>query len=153
MRTIQIVTFRSPAGDRSIASVVAVDATALDSIPLFDRLTAEQRASVAGACEELHVDAGTVLLREGDFGHAVFAIRSGTADVVHDGVVVNTLGPGDYFGEVAVMSGGRRSASVVATSSLTVVTIFNREIWRLEREAPEVASALRDAIAARVGDG
>jgi hypothetical protein len=50
------------------------------------------------------------------------------------------------------MSGGRRSASVVATSPLRLVTIFNREIWRLEHEAPEVASVLRSTIAARVGD-
>jgi CRP-like cAMP-binding protein len=52
-----------------------------------------------------------------------------------------------------VMSGGRRSASVVATSPLTLVTIFNREIWRLERESPEVAAVLRETISARVGDG
>jgi CRP-like cAMP-binding protein len=128
-----------------------VDAAQLDDIPLFDRLTAEQRLSVASACEQLEVDEGTVLVREGDFGHAVFAIRAGTAEVVHEGVVINRLGPGDYFGEIAVMSGGRRSASVVATSPLRVVTIFNREIWRLEREAPEVASVLRDAISARIG--
>jgi len=130
-----------------------VDAAKLDTIPLFAGLTLDQRASVAGACDELEVDDGTVLVREGDFGHAVFAITSGTADVVHDGVVVNSLGPGDYFGEIAVMSGGRRSASVVATSPLTLVTIFNREIWRLEREAPEVAAALRETISTRVGDG
>jgi CRP-like cAMP-binding protein len=65
--------------------------------------------------------------------------------------VINTLGPGDWFGEIAVMSGGRRSASVVATSPLTLVTIFNREIWRLEREAPEVAAVLRETIATRLG--
>lgn len=130
-----------------------MDAAKLDTIPLFAGLTLDQRASVAGVCDELEVEAGTVLVHEGDFGHAVFAITSGTADIVHDGVVVNTLGPGDYFGEVAVMSGGRRSASVVATSPLTLVTIFNREIWRLERDAPDVAALLRDAISARVGDG
>jgi CRP/FNR family transcriptional regulator, cyclic AMP receptor protein len=130
-----------------------VDAAKLDTIPLFAGLTLDQRASVASACDELEVEDGTVLVREGDFGHAVFAITSGTADVVHDGVVVNSLGPGDYFGEVAVMSGGRRSASVVATSPLKLVTIFNREIWRLEREAPEVAAALRETISTRVGDG
>lgn len=130
-----------------------MDAAKLDTIPLFAGLTLEQRASVAGACDELEVEDGTVLVHEGDFGHAVFAITSGTADVVHDGVVVNRLGPGDYFGEVAVMSGGRRSASVVATSPLRLVTIFNREIWRLEREAPEVAAVLREALPARVGDG
>ena len=131
------------------ASVGAVNAAELQSIPLFESLTADQRLSLAGACEELEVDAGTVLVREGDFGHSVFAIRSGTADVLHDDVVVNTLGPGDYFGEIAVLSGGRRSATVVATSPLSLVTIFNREIWRLEREAPDVAASLRDAVAAR----
>ena len=45
----------------------------------------DQRASVARACDTLEVDEGTVLVREGDFGHAVFAIRSGTANVVHEG--------------------------------------------------------------------
>ena len=64
--------------------------------------------------------------------------------------MIATLRPGDYFGEIAVMSRGRRSASVVATTRLTVVTIFNREIWRLEREAPEVAAALRSKIASRI---
>jgi CRP-like cAMP-binding protein len=112
-----------------------MNAADLATLPLFGGMSGEQLGQIATSCEELEIEEGTVLLREGDFGHAVFAIRSGTADVVHDGAVVNTLGPGDYFGEIAVMSGGRRSASVVATSPLRLVTIFNREIWRLEREA------------------
>jgi CRP/FNR family transcriptional regulator, cyclic AMP receptor protein len=128
-----------------------MDAVDLATLPLFGGLSDDQLGRIATSCAELEVEAGTVLLREGDFGHAVFAIRAGTADVVHDGAVINTLGPGDYLGEVAVLSGGRRSASVVATSPLKLVTIFNREIWRLEREAPEVASVLRETIAARVG--
>ena len=126
-----------------------MDVADLDAIPLFETLTADQRMALAGACEELEVDSGAVLVREGDFGHAVFAIRSGTADVLHDNEVVNTLGPDDQFGEIAVLSGGRRSATVVATSPLTLVTIFNREIWRLEREAPDVAASLREAVASR----
>ena len=68
---------------------------------------------------------------------------------MHDDVVVNQLGPGDHFGEIAVLSGGRRSATVVATSPLTLVTVFNREVWRLEREAPDVAASLREAVASR----
>jgi len=127
-----------------------MDASQLETIPLFAELTVDQRASVASVCDTLDVEEGTVLVREGDFGHAVFAITSGTADVVHEGAVINTLGPGDYFGEIAVMSGGRRSASVVATSPLALVSIFNREIWRLERESPEIAAVLRETIAARV---
>lgn len=129
-----------------------MDSADLATLPLFEDLTSDELARLAGACDELEVEAGTVLVREGDFGHAVFAIRSGTADVVREGMVINTLGAGDYFGEIAVMSGGRRVASVVATSPLKLVTIFNREIWRLEREAPEVTSALRATISARIGD-
>jgi CRP-like cAMP-binding protein len=129
-----------------------MDRSDLAALPLFGTLTDDQLGRIAGSCHELDIEEGAVLVREGDFGHAVFAITSGTADVVHEDAVINTLGPGDYFGEIAVMSGGRRSASVVATSPLTLVTIFNREIWRLEREAPEVASALRESIAARLAD-
>jgi len=72
-----------------------MDAAPLDTIPLFAGLTIDQRESVASACDQLAVEEGTVLVREGDFGHAVFAIQSGTADVVHEGAVINTLGPGD----------------------------------------------------------
>ena len=129
-----------------------MDSSDLATLPLFGALTEDQLERVAAACEELAVEEGTTLVREGDFGHAVFAITAGTADVVHEGAVINTLGSGDYFGEIAVMSGGRRSASVVATSPLVLVTIFNREIWRLEREAPAVANVLREAISARIGD-
>ena len=50
-------------------------------------------------------------MQEGDFGYGMFAITSGTADVIIDGAVVRTLGPGDIFGEIAVLSGGRRTAT------------------------------------------
>jgi CRP-like cAMP-binding protein len=90
-------------------------------------------------------------VKEGDFGFAAFVTTSGTADVVHDGAVVRTLGPGDVFGEIAVLSGGRRTATVVATSPVSLVTLLNRDLWRLEREDPNVAAALRATITERLG--
>jgi len=128
-----------------------VDAASLDSIPLFAGLTLDQRATVAEACAELTVEAATTLVREGDFGHGAFAILSGTADVVHDDEVLRSLGPGDMFGEIAVLSGGRRTASVVATTDMTLITVLNRDLWRIERECPEIADALRVTIAERLG--
>ncbi len=128
-----------------------MDATQLDAIPLFAGLTLDQRASVAGSCEELAVDAGSTLVQEGDFGYGMFAITSGTADVIIDGAVVRTLGPGDMFGEIAVLSGGRRTATVVAATDMTLITVLNRDLWRLERESPEIATALRATIAERLG--
>ena len=128
-----------------------MDAAQLDAIPLFAGLTLDQRASVAGSCEKLAVEAGSTLVQEGDFGYGMFAITSGTADVVIDGAVVRTLGPGDMFGEIAVLSGGRRTATVIAATDMTLITVLNRDMWRLERESPEIATALRATIAERLG--
>jgi CRP-like cAMP-binding protein len=128
-----------------------VDAARLDAIPLFEGLTLDQRASVAGACDELSVEAGSTLVQEGDFGFGMFAITSGTAGVVIEGAVVRTLGPGDMFGEIAVLSGGRRTATVIAGTDMTLITVLNRDMWRLERESPEIANALRATIAERLG--
>ena len=127
-----------------------MDAAELVAIPLFAGMTLDQRTSVAHVCEELEVEDGATLVEEGDFGFAAFAITSGTADVVHDGAVLRTLGPGDVFGEIAVLSGGRRTATVVATSPMKLVTVLNRDMWRLEREHPDVAAALRATIDERL---
>jgi len=97
------------------------------------------------------VEAGITLVREGDFGYGAFAITSGTADVLQDDTVLRTLGPGDMFGEIAVLSGGRRTATVVATTDMTLVTVLNRDLWRIERESPEIAEVLRATIADRLG--
>ena len=69
-----------------------MDAAQLDAIPLFAELTLDQRASVASSCEELAAEAGSTLVQEGDFGYGMFAITSGTADVIIEGAVVRTLG-------------------------------------------------------------
>jgi CRP-like cAMP-binding protein len=125
-----------------------VDATNLAGIPLFADLTLDRREELAGVCCEIDVEEGTTLLREGDFGYSMFSVTAGTADVIKDGLVLRTLGPGDSFGEIAVLSGGRRTATVVATTPMRLVTILNRDVWRLERRAPEVGAALRASIAA-----
>jgi len=129
-----------------------VDAAVVAQIPLFAELTVDQRSRIAGICNELEIEEGATLLREGDFGYSMFAITAGTADVLQDGVVIRTLGPGDVFGEIAVLSSGRRTATVVATSQLRLVTVFNRDLWKLEHSAPEVVAALRETITKRLGE-
>ncbi len=127
-----------------------MDTAAIATIPAFAGLNSVQQECVASACQELDVDTGTKLTEEGDFGYAMFAVTSGSADVLKDGKRIRMLGPGDVFGEIAVLSGGRRTATVVATTPMRLVMLFNRELWRLERELPDVAIALRATVAERL---
>lgn len=124
-----------------------MDSAVLETIPLFSGLEDVRRGELAGVCSELEVDTGTSVVDEGDFGYAMFAIVSGTADVVEGGAVIRSLSAGDVFGEIAVLSGGRRTASVVARTPMRLLAIMNRDIWRLEQETPDLAASLRATIA------
>ena len=119
----------------------------LEAIRLFAELPAEQREQLAGVCSEIEVEAGSTLVQEGDFGYVMFAILEGDADVNRQGELVNRLGPGDVFGERAILLGGRRHATVVAKTPMRLITVMNRDVWRLEREHPNVAESLRNIIA------
>jgi CRP-like cAMP-binding protein len=128
-----------------------VDAAGIGSISVFAELDERQQECVASACRELDVDAGTTLTEEGEFGYAMFGVTSGEAEVFQHGSLLRTLGPGDVFGEVAVFFGGRRTATVVAKTPMRLVMLFNGELWRLERELPEVATTLRSKVAEHLG--
>ena len=67
-----------------------------------------------------------------------------------DGEVLRALGPGDIFGEVAVLASGRRTADVVSTTPMSLIAIFKRDVWALERRSPEAAERLRGLVAARL---
>jgi CRP-like cAMP-binding protein len=116
------------------------------AITVFAGVPDPELAAVAAAAGELEVEAGRPLATEGDFGHALFAIESGSADVVVDGVVVRSVGPGDIVGEIAVLAAGRRTTSVVATSPMRLFVLFKRDVWRLEREAPAASARLRELV-------
>jgi CRP-like cAMP-binding protein len=124
-----------------------VDAAALAELPIFNSIPPPERDRFVNLCADLVVEAGTTLVTEGDFGFAMFVIREGTADVIQSQIVLRSLGPGDVFGEIAVLSSGRRTATVVARTPMRLVTLLNRDVWRLERECPELGTALRASIA------
>jgi CRP/FNR family transcriptional regulator, cyclic AMP receptor protein len=128
-----------------------VDAAGLKAISVFRDLDERELDCVAAACRELEVDAGTTLTEEGEFGYAMFAVTSGAADVFKDGEHIRTLGPGDVFGEIAVFFGGVRTATVVAKTPMNLVMLFNGELWRLDREVPQLADKLRSTVADRLG--
>jgi CRP-like cAMP-binding protein len=148
---LHLITDRSPDGDACCCSVGSgVTEAALSEIALFAQLTPDQREQLASVCSWIDVDAGSTLIHEGDFGYSMFAIVDGTAEVTKNGERVGLLHAGDVFGEIAILSGGRRQATVTATAPMRLITVMNRDVWRLEREAPELGMALRETIAAVV---
>jgi CRP-like cAMP-binding protein len=124
-----------------------VDTSRLAPIPLFAGLDERDLAPIAAAASEVEAAAGQTIAAENDFGHALYAIESGTAEVSTNGKQLRTLGPGDVFGEIAVVSSGRRTASVVSTSPMRLIAFFKRDVWALERDCPEAAERLRARIA------
>jgi CRP-like cAMP-binding protein len=128
-----------------------VDVRRLTAWPFLGAVPEPELDAIAAVAKEHMVDVGEPLTTEGDFGHCLFLIESGTAVVTIDGAAVRGVGPGDVVGEVAVLASGRRTATVVATSPMRTIAIFKRDVWALERRAPTAARLLREALEAHLG--
>jgi CRP/FNR family transcriptional regulator, cyclic AMP receptor protein len=109
-------------------------------------IPAEELDAVATVASEREFAEGETLMAEGDFGHCLFLIEDGSADISVDGTTVAQVGPGDVIGEVAVVASGRRTASVVATAPMRTISVFKRDVWGLESGSPEASRRLRAAI-------
>jgi|SRR5215204_1116665 len=119
--------------------------------PFLAGIPDDELDAVASAASEREFATGETLISEGDFGHSLFLVEEGTADVSIDGTSIGRVGPGDLIGEVAVLASGRRTASVVAASPIRAISFFKRDVWALERAAPEAARRLRAAIEEQAG--
>jgi len=108
----------------------------LGSIPLFASLSKSERALVGRLVDQVDEPAGKHLVDEGRFAYEFFAIAEGTAEVRHGGEVLATLGPGDFFGEMAVLATPRRTASVVATSPVRLFVMIGRDFRRMTEGDP-----------------
>jgi CRP-like cAMP-binding protein len=128
-----------------------VDRARVASHAFLAGIPEEELDAVASIASERDFAAGETVMAEGDFGHSMLLIEEGSADVSVEGTNVRTVGPGDVVGEVAILSSGRRTASVVASSPVRAISFFKRDVWQLERTAPEAARRLRAAIEQHVG--
>jgi CRP-like cAMP-binding protein len=129
-----------------------MDEARLRSVPLFSSLSDKEIARVARHADEVDLPAGRELVREGSFAYELFAIEEGTAEVRQGDQRINELGPGDFFGEIAVMSSGRRTATVVTTSPMTAVVMTASDFRALSRDLPDVVDKIRSAIEERTRD-
>jgi CRP-like cAMP-binding protein len=114
----------------------------LAGIALFESLEPEARAAIAPWFELQDVSPGVNLTGEGASGYSFFVLRDGAATVSIDGDQVRTLGAGDFFGELALLGDGRRTATVTTTSPAQVLVLFGTEFRRLQQEHPELAAEI-----------
>ena len=118
----------------------------LKDVPFFDSLTHKELAFVAQQTDELDVRAGKVLAKEGDLGREFFVVESGTAEVTKDGEHIADMGPGDFFGEIALIAEERRTATVTATSDMLVIVMSRAGFRAIDRMLPEVHARVAKAI-------
>jgi CRP/FNR family cyclic AMP-dependent transcriptional regulator len=126
-----------------------VDARRLKQIPLFQDLPRRKLERIAAWTDEVDVRAGRHLIDQGAFPHEFMVIESGTAEVLVDGNHVADLGPGDFFGEMALMEAHRRTATVTATADLRVIVMHDRDFRAMEDEMPDVTARIRSVMDTR----
>jgi CRP/FNR family cyclic AMP-dependent transcriptional regulator len=119
-------------------------------IPLFSTLSQRELGLLSTVSVPGHFEAGAVLTRQGASGGLAFVIAEGTAEVVRGGRRLATLGPGDVVGELSLIDGEPRSATVRATSDMEVLEISSQDLNRLLRKAPAVRRKLLEALASRL---
>ena len=122
----------------------------LKSAPLFAGLGKKERRALAARTDEIDVPAGQQLAREGEFAYEFFVIEKGTAEVTHGNEHLADLGPGDFFGEMGVLGHKRRGATVTATSPMEVIVMTEQALRSLNREEPQVAQRLEEAMEERL---
>jgi CRP-like cAMP-binding protein len=118
----------------------------LAGISLFQRLEEEERATIAPWFELQDVSPGVNLTGEGASGYSFFVLREGSATVTINGIEVRTLVAGDFFGELAILGDGRRTATVTIDSPSQVLVLFGTEFRRLQQEYPETADRIESAL-------
>jgi len=128
------------------------DATTWDlaGIALLDDLEPEELTKIAPWFEVQDVSPGVNLTGEGASGYSFYILSDGTASVTIDGVEVNTLGPADFFGELAILGDGVRTATVTTTSPSRLLVLFGTEFRQLQQEQPDLASRIEAGVRARL---
>ena len=124
----------------------------LSAVPLFKALNQNQIRSVARLAGRVGYAPGTQIISPGDRGKGFFLIREGTVSILVDEHEAGTLGPGGYFGEIALIDGAPRSAAVVAKSATSVIEVPSRGFNHLLEQDSSIGQAIYAGLQQRLGD-
>ena len=122
----------------------------LEAVPLLAECTRRQLKAVARITDVIEVPAGAVLARKGEPGNEFYLIVDGSARVEVSPRKRSRLAPGAYFGEMSLLDGGERSATVVAETAMRLLVIKRRDFSTLLREAPELTESILATLSRRV---
>ena len=127
---------------------------ALAKAPLFAALSRQELGELAKATEDLEVEEGKTLTREGDLGREFFVIVDGDVSVTQDGNEISRLGAGDFFGEIALIyDNARRTATVTAASPLRFFVLTRQSFRSLLEHQPEIEEKVMAALEERLAAG
>lgn len=119
----------------------------LEGVPLFEGLSKHQLKKVAALGEVADYMAGASVVKQGDIGDSFFVALSGQAKVTSNGRVVHRVLPGDHFGEVSLLDGGPRTASVVTETPMSLLMITRAGFLKTLRADPQLALSLLEGLA------
>jgi CRP/FNR family cyclic AMP-dependent transcriptional regulator len=122
----------------------------IKSVPLFSQCTKKELAALAAEADELIVPEGRELTKQGEQGREFIVIADGTADVTKNGVRINRLGPGDFLGEIALISGAARTATVTTTSRTQILVLTDRAFNRVTATMPSIHRSVLKALSERL---
>jgi CRP-like cAMP-binding protein len=122
----------------------------LSQVPLFKGCSKDELKSLDRATTRADYAAGHVLCREGAVGRELIILLEGQAAVERDGVQITVLGPGDFIGEMSLLDGGPRSATVTALSPISTLILLPHEFWQVIDDVPQIAHKLLSALATRL---
>jgi CRP-like cAMP-binding protein len=120
-----------------------VDTSRIAAFPLLADLPAAELDQLAGAISEVEVEAGAKVVTLDDYGTAIYFIEQGHADVLTDGGGATQIGPGDTFGEIALLLTGQRTATVVARTPMRLLSLSDQDFQRIRARVPELERSLR----------
>jgi CRP-like cAMP-binding protein len=124
--------------------------TRLGEVPVFNGCSKKELQAIAKTVRQIDHPAGSVIATEGEPGAGLFVIQSGDADVTIGGKRVNQLHAGDFFGEMALLDGGPRTATVTATTDIKLWALTEWVFRGLLVEHPSIALRTLEAMAARL---
>jgi CRP-like cAMP-binding protein len=123
----------------------------LAGIPLFASLSEEELDAVATLAEERDEPAGAMLVGEGSPGYSLFVLRDGDATVTSGSEQIGKLGPGDFFGEIALTTGGEHTATVRAATPVKLLVMHGSDFRVFERDWPDAAALIKQTTVERLG--